>query len=249
MHIALGCCNRASLRCSQPGFSFTWRSAVGSAMVLRFLVAAWPLAAQATVAGRVTILERPGGKTTDLANAVVYLEPTVLGRGALAATPTQIVMQSRQFIPRVRVVTAGSSVEFPNQDPFRHNVFSNTGPTVFDLGLYGRGDSKGATLRKSGSFPIFCNIHARMSAFVLVVPTPFFTQANADGRFSMSGVPPGRYTFRIWHDRGGEHARPLDVPPNGVTELEASLDARGYRFVQHSNKFGQAYSPAGRDRY
>lgn len=230
-------------------FTLTWRGAVGTAVALPWLFAAWFTPSRANVGGRITILERPGAKTTDLANAVVYLEPAGLGRGNPAPTPVEIVMQSRQFIPRVRVVTAGSTVLFPNQDPFRHNVFSNTGPAMFDLGLYGRGDSKGATLRKAGAFPIFCNIHARMSAFVLVVPTPFFTQANADGRFTISGVPPGSYTLRVWHDRGGEHTRPLNVPSDGVTELEASLDARGYKSVQHKNKFGQPYSPAGRDRY
>src|SRR5689334_21886788 len=100
-------------------------------------------AAQGVVTGRLSIMERPGAHTTDLAEAVIWLEPRG-GGGVAARSHPQIVMESREFVPRVRVVGVGSAVAFPNQDPFRHNVFSKAGPGEFDLGLYGRGDSKDA---------------------------------------------------------------------------------------------------------
>ncbi|MGH7720690.1 MAG: carboxypeptidase-like regulatory domain-containing protein, partial [Gemmatimonadaceae bacterium] len=75
------------------------------------------------------------------------------------------------------------------------------------------------------------------------------TQAGSDGRFVVQGVPAGAYTLHAWHDRGGEHTREIEVPAGGVSDLSVQLDARGYRFVQHRNKFGQEYSPASRDRY
>jgi plastocyanin len=203
----------------------------------------------AAVAGQVTILERSGQSTNDLANAVVYLEPSSPRGAPLAATPTSILMESRQFVPRVRVVTVGSSVAFPNQDPFRHNVFSNAGPGKFDLGLYGRGESKGATLSRSGAFPIFCNIHAGMVAYVMAVATPYFTQAGSDGRFAIQNVRAGRYTLHVWHERGGERTVPLDVPETGASDANVQLDARGYQPVPHKNKFGQEYTSTGRDRY
>jgi plastocyanin len=225
-----------------------WKAALPSALLLLTPLAGRTAGAQGAVGGRITILERSGVRTTDLANAVVYLEPAA-GARALGTATTQIVMESREFVPRVRVVTVGSTVEFPNQDPFRHNVFSNTGPAAFDLGLYERGASKGATLRQAGVYPVFCNIHARMVAFVLAIATPYFTQAGADGRFTVANVPAGRYTLRAWHDRGGEQARQLDVPAAGVSDVSVELDARGYRPVPHKNKFGQEYTTAGRDRY
>ena len=100
--------------------------------------------AQGAVSGRVSITERPGETTTDFGSTVVYLVPkdsalirTRPGRASLS-------MSGRQFVPHVRVVTPGSKVEFPNQDPFSHNVFSNSALGAFDLGLYRTGKSRAA---------------------------------------------------------------------------------------------------------
>ena len=203
--------------------------------------------AQGVVAGQVTMLERSGARTTDLANAVIWLE----SRGAAPDAPgrTQIVMESRTYVPRVRVVPVGSSVAFPNQDPFRHNVFSKAGPSEFDLGLYARGESREARVARAGVYPVFCNIHAQMVAFIVAVPTSYVAQPNPDGRFSIEAVPAGTYTVHVWHDRAGEHTREVRVEAGGRADASVQLDARGYRFVQHRNKFGQEYTKAGRDRY
>ena len=203
--------------------------------------------AQAAVAGQLSILERPGARTTDLAGAVVWLEAR--GSGSSAPTRGQIVMESRQYVPRVRIVPAGSAVAFPNQDPFRHNVFSKAGPSEFDLGLYARGETKEARVERAGVYPVFCNIHAQMVAFIVAVPTPYVAQPSPDGRFSIAGVPAGTYTLHAWHDRAGDQTREVRVGADGLADVSVQLDARGYRFVQHKNKFGQEYAKAGRDRY
>ena len=245
------------MRCAdgvwQCGGSSLWTRGVGSAVVVlvaaSLTVVAGPASAQAAVSGRIIMLERDGERTTDLSNAVVFLAPAQGDAGAGAPVSVAIAMESRQFVPRIRVVPVGSTIEFPNHDPFRHNVFSKSGPNEFDLGLYGRGDSRGATLRRAGVFPIFCNIHARMVAFAVAVPTKYFVQAGADGTFEIAGVPAGRYTLHAWHDRGGTHERPIIVPAQGASTVRIELDARGYEVVQHKNKFGQEYTTTGRDRY
>ena len=108
-----------------------------------------------TVSGQVSILERAGETTEDLGNVVVFLEPAVTPARAPKLTPTNtvIALQSRQFSPRVRVVTEGSKIEFPNQDPFNHNAFSkfNGG---FDTGVYGRGKTKEQVFAQAGVYPI-----------------------------------------------------------------------------------------------
>ena len=202
--------------------------------------------AQGSVTGQIAMLEAAGVRTADLANAVVWLDS---GEASPASGETQIVMESRTFVPRVQVVHAGSEVAFPNKDPFRHNVFSKSGPAEFDLGLYARGETRKAKIAKPGVYPIFCNIHARMVAYIVAVGSELVTQPAADGRFSIANVPAGAYTLRVWHDRGGVANRGVTVTSDGLSGLSLQLDARNYHFVQHKNKFGQDYPPDGRDRY
>jgi len=201
------------------------------------------------VSGRITILDKPGKVATDVGNTVIFLVQTDGGKGAVEATDVQIAMQSKQFVPRVRVVTTGSRVNFPNQDPFRHNVFSNTPGATFDLGLYPRGTARAAAFRRAGVYPIFCNIHSRMSAFVVAVPTSHYTQAQADGSWILEGVPPGDYVLHVWHERAAERTRAVVVAGVAVQGLDEELDARGWRPVSHTNKFGREYPPTERDRY
>jgi len=203
----------------------------------------------ASVSGQVAILERPGETTDDLGNVVVFLEP--VGASARARVPgptnTVIALDKRQFSPRVRVVTEGSKVEFENQDPFSHNVFSKVNGG-FDTGTYGRGKTKDHVFAAPGVYTLYCNVHPRMTAFVITLNTPLHTQAGKDGRFSLDSVPPGQYRLHVWHDRTTEVVRALTVPAQGVRNLREELDARGYKYVQHKNKLGQVYASAG-DRY
>jgi plastocyanin len=210
-----------------------------------------PTHMRSTVRGRVTLQERGGVRTTDLENAVVWLEPLDAAAGSAAAplaTVPGISMESRRFRPMVRVVTPGSQVPFPNDDPFRHNVFSNAGPAAFDLGLYGRGEARRATFARAGVYPIFCNIHARMVAYVVAVPTRWHAQAAGDGSFEIAGVPAGRWRLHAWHDRGGQRSVELTVGA-APAAADVALDARNWRPVPHRNKFGQAYPPESHDRY
>lgn len=202
-----------------------------------------------SVSGQVTILERPGETTEDLGNVVVFLEPASASSRARPPAPTNTViqLQSRQFSPRVRVVMEGSKIEFPNNDPFSHNVFSKANGG-FDTGTYGRGKTRDQVFRAPGVYSLYCNVHPRMTAFVITLKTPYYTQTGADGRFVVEGVPPGQYKMHVWHDRTNADVRDLTVPASGVSGLRAELDARGYKYVQHKNKFGQVYTASG-DRY
>jgi len=225
------------------------RVLIGSAMTATLLWLPSPMAAQGAVTGRVTIQERPGEPTTDLGNTVIYLVRTDSASPRVRATQASIAMNGRAFVPRVRVVTPGSRVEFPNQDPFSHNIFSTTPGAVFDLGLYPSGRSGDATFRRNGAYPVYCNIHPRMTAYVVVTPTPWFTQPGNDGRWSIAGVPAGTYKLHIWHERANEVVQDLVLTAEGRIGADAQLDARGFRFAQHRNKFGREYERTGRDRY
>jgi hypothetical protein len=148
------------------------------------------------------------------------------------------------------VVPVGATVQFANADPMSHNVFSASDPNGFDLGHYGRGQLREHTFTAPGLVRVFCNVHPRMAAFVHVMATPYYTQPAADGSFALDGVPPGHYTLHVWHERSPQVAQDLTVGPQGVSGLVLALDARGFHWVPHKNKYGKDYPPdAGRERY
>ena len=242
----------------------TWHSAWTSerAAALGTLAACVALAAapasaraQTDVVGQLHIVERPGDATRDLGQAVVWLEG-VRRPGATIATPASsapaagaIEMKEREFAPHVRIVRTGGSVEFPNDDPFSHNVFSSTPLGPFDLGLFSRGESRGVAFRRTGAYAIYCNIHHRMVSFVIAVPTPWYAQPASDGRFALRGVPPGSYVLHAWHERGGETTQTITVGAATGPSVQIALDARGYTVPSHLNKFGQPYTATRADRY
>src|SRR5213596_930713 len=204
-------------------------------------------AAQGRVSGRIAVLEKKNKPSPDLSSAVVYLE------GARPPAPpvtVQVAINDKEFVPRVVVVPLGSTVRFPNHDPFDHNVFSASGPDPFDLGQYGRGEAKTWTFRSPGLVRVFCNIHPRMVAFVQVMAGRHFTQPAADGSFEISPVPPGTWVLHAWHERSPEVTQTVSATTAGASGIELALDARGFRWTPHKNKYGKDYpTNAGRERY
>ena len=210
------------------------------------------LSAQGIVSGQLVVVERQGADRTDLRSAVVYLESrgrNVQAGGRPTPRDASIAMTGREFVPHVRVILAGGSVTFPNQDPFSHNVFSNAEAGPFDLGLYRRGASRTASFPRPGIYPIYCNIHSRMVSFVIAVPSPQVAMVAADGRFTITDVPAGTYLLHAWHERAGARVtREIDVPASGLAAQRVVLDTRAYVSGPHLNKFGLPYAATREDR-
>ncbi|MBI1966515.1 MAG: hypothetical protein HYS40_00850 [Gemmatimonadetes bacterium] len=202
----------------------------------------------ARVAGRVTILERDNKPSPDLGDAVIYLE----GQGPAArAGSFEIAINDKVYVPHVLVVPVGSTARFPNHDPFNHNVFSPSEPNQFDLGLYGRNEARSKTFTQPGLVRVYCNVHPRMVAYVVVAANRWFTQPGADGSFTIDSVPPGRYRVHVWHERvASDIVKDLTVTVAGAGDVQVALNARGYRWQPHKNKYGREYpTSAGRERY
>lgn len=221
--------------------------------MLGLLLAAPRVQSQAVVSGQIAVVEREGTDRTDLRTAVVYLEPRgreVVTGGRPTPRDASIAMTNREFVPHVRVILAGGTVSFPNQDPFSHNVFSNAEAGPFDLGLYRRGTSRVASFRRPGIYPVYCNIHSRMVSFVIAVPSPLVAVVAADGRFTFADVPPGAYLLHAWHERAGARVtHEIVVPAGGLTGQRIVLDTRAYVPGPHLNKFGLPYAATREDRY
>jgi plastocyanin len=209
---------------------------------------AWPLGVaaprSADVTGRVTMLDKGDRPGEDVGQAVVWL--ATRAPVAVAPAAVEIGTSDKAFSPHVLVVPAGSSVGFPNHDPFNHNVFSLSEENPFDLGLYGRGETRSVRFGRPGVVRVYCNVHAQMSAIVVVRDNPYFAQPSSDGSFTLPSVPPGRYSLHLWHERAPEVIRDLPVPAEGIGGLTLELDARGYQFKPHLNKHGQPYPQQGR---
>jgi hypothetical protein len=146
----------------------------------------------------------------------------------------------------VVAVTAGSEVEFPNQDPFFHDVFSIYRGKPFDLGLYESGTARKVRFSQPGVSYIFCNIHPQMSAAVIVLSTPYFAITARDGSFQVSHMPPGHYKLEAWYELASEPemaslAREVEIAPGnntlGVITVHSSSGSK-----DHLNKYGQQYS-------
>jgi len=201
-----------------------------------------------TVTGKV--VPEGGTNASTAAQTVVWLAP--LG-GAADATPVApmhatLVQHNKMFEPHLLVVTRGSSVDFPNRDPWFHNVFSLFNGKRFDLGLYEAGTSRTVHFDREGVSFIFCNIHPEMSAVVVVLGSPYFAVSNKQGDFNLADVPPGRYMLHLWN----ENALPtnLEALSREVQVGEASRSLGTIRLpvtksaaIAHKNKYGQDYEP------
>ena len=140
--------------------------------------------------------------------AVVYLEG---GAKAPPLARAMVDQRDKMFEPHVLVVTRGTTVRFPNDDTIFHNVFAYFQAKKFDLGMYPRGATKSITFDKAGLVVLLCNVHSDMSAYIMVVDTPYYAVTDAQGRFRMPSVPPGAYTLHAWHESGAVLTRPVTV--------------------------------------
>ena len=180
--------------------------------------------------------------------AVVWLEP-LQGTVLPPFTPTgsyTLTQKNRSFIPHLQVIPVGSVVNFPNADPFFHNVFSLFEGKRFDLGLYEAGSSRSVTFSREGASYIFCNIHPEMSAVVLALSTPLYALAAADGAFDLRDVPPGDYNMHLWIESVPQSAleglrRNLHFSAGVLDVGTVTVPIAQPEHIDHTNKFGKPY--------
>jgi hypothetical protein len=200
----------------------------------------------ATVTAHVTTVHKAGGNPQNDRTAV-WLEPLQPSPYSFGEPPqpARLVQKNKAFEPRLLVVRTGSVVQFPNEDPFFHNVFSLFEGKRFDLGLYEAGSTRSVRFDKAGISYIFCNIHAQMSAVVIAVDTPYHAVSEHDGSITVSHVPPGKYVLHVW--RQGSSPKVLNALRREVAVSDTDVSLGSIRItedelpVAHKNKYGRDY--------
>ena len=166
-------------------------------------------------------LSAPGQPGVETGNVVVYLRDVP----ATQVPPRRFEMrqQDEMFVPRVLPIPLGSSVVFPNTDPYFHNVFSLSRAASFDLGRFPKGQSRARQFTQAGLVKVFCHLHAHMTGVVMVLDHPWFATPSSDGTFVIADVPAGRRTVSAWHERIGEANIKVEVPAGGEASVEFVL--------------------------
>ena len=192
-------------------------------------------------------LTQNGHRLKDASNAVIWLTPvgaSVRPQQKTSEIP-KLIQKNKSFHPSLLVIPVGGKVEFPNQDPFFHNVFSLFEGKRFDLGLYEGGTTRLVQFDRPGISFVFCNIHAQMSAVIIALSTPYYAISDARGEINIPNVPPGRYNVQVFHssvDPEVLHAlnREITVAAGDTTLGNFNL-AESDMMVAHKNKYGRDY--------
>jgi len=207
-----------------------------TACFLALFAMASPAVAGGEVTGKLKITGRPAAATV---TTIVYAEP-IEAQPPAAPKTYKLFQKDKSFSPRVLAIPVGSSVEFINEDPILHNVFSLSPPSPFDMGLYKSPKSKTRTFNAPALYRVFCNIHPQMTAVILVVATPYITEADAAGNYRLE-LPPGRYRITAWSERSIEATAEMTVASSGITAPDLTLDESHYVELPHKNKYGDDY--------
>jgi hypothetical protein len=164
----------------------------------------------------------PVRKESELGNVIVFIQDAPK-MSPLPLRGARILQESETFVPRVVAITRGSTVDFPNGDPFFHDVFSLSRSGTFDLGSYPRGQTKSHQFKKAGLVKVYCHIHSHMSASIMVFDHTFFTIPKADGGFTIDEVPAGTYKVSAWHERIGDTSQDVKVDAGRASDIQFAL--------------------------
>ncbi len=177
---------------------------------------------------------------TPIQSAVI----SVRGKGqapatAAAGTRATMTQSGQQFSPYVLPVQAGTTVEFPNRDPFRHHVYSFAAAKVFELKLYDSSEAETMLFDKEGVIPLGCNIHDNMLAYIYVVSTPHFGRTDKNGKAAIEGLPAGDYTVEAWHpdQRSSPETAEITVTTDGTVSVQFEMDLKRSRRQEKPGAF------------
>jgi plastocyanin len=210
------------------------------------------ISAKILVRASSALAEKKGHELPGVGNVVLWLSPlkplTATSSLPLRQTVYRLVQKDKMFTPHLLVVPTGASVQFPNEDPFFHNVFSLFNGKRFDLGLYESGTTRSVRFDREGISYIFCNIHPEMGGVILALTTPYYGISTANGDVSIHNVPAGSYRLSLWSENGQladktTTDRVIQVAFEPLHLGDILLETTAAALAHHKNKFGEDYEP------
>lgn len=194
----------------------------------------------ALIKGRVVVKsETLFGASTGASSPPVVFVKEIPGFKAKPGRPGAMAQKDKAFKPSLLLIPAGSTVKFPNEDLFFHNVFSLSAGNDFDLGMYSQGDAKSVRFTQPGVVEVFCNIHPEMVGTIIVLQNPYVAQATPDGAYELS-VPPGNHTLVAWSPDAPPAAKTIRAEAGRTLALDFEVTEKVSK-ERHLNKYGQPY--------
>ena len=209
----------------------------------------------ADITARIHVDRSDVTKQVSEANVIVWLSPLDSPVPRPVPRPNvQLLQKNKEFVPHLLVIPTGTSVAFPNMDPFFHNVFSLFNGKRFDLGLYEAGSRRSVTFDREGVSYIFCNIHPEMGAVVVALSSPYIGLSDANGLVVIRDVPAGRYRLQTWAEQLSPAAPSTTDQVIEVRSDPVNIGALEFRpsnamTTHHKNKFGKDYPPNTNPHY
>src|ERR1700680_983789 len=162
----------------------------------------------AEISGEVSLVPPQSGHPADAAQVAVWLVPmnVLPGMHAPEQAHYRLLQRNKHFEPGLLVVPVGSVVDFPNADPWFHNVFSLYRGKRFDLGLYQAGAQRSVRFDRMGPSYLFCNIHPEMTGVVLAIDSDLFAVTDKSGHYAIAGVTPGKYVLHVWYENATQES-------------------------------------------
>ena len=158
--------------------------------------------------------------------SVVYVD-TISGKTFPAPAQHPVIDQKGLvFQPHVSAVQVGTTVDFLNSDSVAHNVFwtsiGGNKKLNHNMGTWPKGERKSFKFDTPGAVPILCNVHPEMSAYLVVVPTPYFAVSDQTGTYKIENVPDGSYTVIAWHEGAKNQSKPVSVSGDAKADFTLS---------------------------
>ena len=163
-----------------------------------------------------------------LKNVFVYVKEGAPSSATTPTTPVTLNQSGCWYAPHIFGIQTNQPLEIVNSDATLHNI--NAKPTVnqpFNIAQPVKGMKTDKKFAKPEIMVTFkCNVHPWMHAYAGVLDHPFFNVSDADGSFTIGGLPAGTYVVEAWHEKYGAQTQKVIVADGESKAVEFTFNAQ-----------------------